>query len=77
MRVTIRKPLHDFISKKATALGIQDEAEVVNYILMQVMDRQLGCVNPLEPSPSVNYSSSDSMTSGENEDYSDLSGLLG
>lgn len=37
MRVTIRQSLHPFISNKAQELGINDHAEVVNFLLLQIL----------------------------------------
>ncbi|WP_341532251.1 hypothetical protein WKK05_41270 (plasmid) [Nostoc sp. UHCC 0302] len=37
MRVTIRQSLHPFISNKAQELGINDHAEVVNFLLLQFL----------------------------------------
>lgn len=39
MRVSIRQPLQPFIRAKAQELGINDEGEVVNYILLQTMQQ--------------------------------------
>jgi hypothetical protein len=40
MRVTIRQPLHPFIKALALELGIQDDGEVVNYILLKTIEKQ-------------------------------------
>lgn len=39
MRVSIRQPLQPFIRAKAQELGISDEGEVVNYILLQTIEQ--------------------------------------
>lgn len=39
MRVSIRQPLQPFIRAKAQELGINDEGEVVNYILLQTIEQ--------------------------------------
>lgn len=41
MRVTIRQSLHPFISKKAQELGINDHAEVVNFLLLQILQNSM------------------------------------
>jgi hypothetical protein len=37
MRVTIRQSLHSFIGQKSQELGIDDPAEVVNFLLLQIL----------------------------------------
>ncbi|MBE9036966.1 hypothetical protein [aff. Roholtiella sp. LEGE 12411] len=37
MRVTIRQSLHPLISNKAQELGINDHAEIVNFLLLQFL----------------------------------------
>ena len=39
MRVSIRQPLQPFINAKAQELGIDDMGEVVNYILLQIIEK--------------------------------------
>ena len=41
MRVTIRQSLHPFISNKAQELGINDYAEVVNFLLLQILQNSM------------------------------------
>jgi predicted component of type VI protein secretion system len=41
MRVTIRQSLHPFISDKAQQLGINDHAEVVNFLLLQILQSSM------------------------------------
>ncbi|MCL6755251.1 hypothetical protein KBT16_31465 [Nostoc sp. CCCryo 231-06] len=41
MRVTIRQSLHPFISNKAQELGINDHAEVVNFLLLQILQNSM------------------------------------
>jgi len=41
MRVTIRQSLHPFISNKAHELGINDHAEVVNFLLLQILQNSM------------------------------------
>jgi hypothetical protein len=41
MRVTIRQSLHPFISDKAQQLGISDHAEVVNFLLLQILQNSM------------------------------------
>jgi hypothetical protein len=41
MRVTIRQSLHPFISNKAQQLGISDHAEVVNFLLLQILQNSM------------------------------------
>lgn len=41
MRVTIRQSLHPFISDKAQQLGINDYAEVVNFLLLQILQNSM------------------------------------
>lgn len=41
MRVTIRQYLHPFISNKAQELGINDHAEVVNFLLLQILQNSM------------------------------------
>lgn len=62
MRVSIRQALHPYIKAKAEELGISDNAEIVNYLLLQLIDSNKNAIAP-EPLADNNF-----------ED--DLSGLL-
>jgi hypothetical protein len=52
MRVTIRQSLHPFISDKAQQLGISDHAEVVNFLLLQILQNSM--LAKTQPSASQN-----------------------
>ncbi|MHC5861876.1 hypothetical protein [Nostoc sp.] len=52
MRVTIRQSLHPFISNKAQELGINDHAEVVNFLLLQILQNSM--LAQTQPSASQN-----------------------
>ena len=62
MRVSIRQALHPYIKAKAEELGISDNAEIANYLLLQLIDSNKNVIAP-EPLADNNF-----------ED--DLSGLL-
>ncbi|BAZ71330.1 hypothetical protein NIES4106_61270 (plasmid) [Fischerella sp. NIES-4106] len=74
VRIVIRKPLHGFLEEKASALGVEDLGEVVNYLLLQLMDKNLQCLKmPVADAlqPQVMH-----VSSSDDGEYSDLSGLI-
>lgn len=66
MRVSIRQPLHPFITAKAQELGIDDLGEVVNYLLLQMID---GRTPTVSTAPKA-------VIKAPTGDYDDLAGLL-
>ncbi|NJN07185.1 MAG: hypothetical protein HC815_04085 [Richelia sp. RM1_1_1] len=63
MRVSIRQALHPFIKAKAEELGIGDNAEIVNYLLLQLIEINKDAI-------------ADNVPETDNSFEDDLSGLL-